>query len=120
MQASKSGAVAVPIGTSTLSCIGMGLKVKEWSLELSNIEGSAEACDSVMGRHVTMVEAKTLRKLSDPFILPFTDALYMQTTGIGVKVCTLLRFLAICMLNFTSDYRYFPASLNPLERFLCS
>lgn len=36
-----------------------------------------------------MLEAKLLRKLTDPFLLPFTDALYIQTTALGVKVCTL-------------------------------
>ncbi|KAK2585477.1 hypothetical protein KPH14_010134 [Odynerus spinipes] len=40
----------------------------------------------VVGKHATMLEAKTLRKLSDPFLLPFPDALYVQTTAIGAKI----------------------------------
>ncbi|XP_015521728.1 fukutin-related protein isoform X1 [Neodiprion virginianus] len=84
IQASKLGAVSVPVGANPLSCIGMALRVKEWSLEMSNIDGST--CDSIIGRHGTMIEARTLRKLSDPFILPFTDAFYIQTTALGAKV----------------------------------
>lgn len=91
VEASKVGAVSVPVGSSQLICIGMTLRVKEWSLEMSNIEGPE--CDSISGRHVTMIEAKTLRKLSDPFILPFTDALYLQTTALGAKVRVRLKNL---------------------------
>jgi len=73
------------VGKIVLHCLELDLKVKEWSLKLTRVAGTE--CDSVIGKHVTMLEAKILRKLSDPFLLPFTDALYIQTTAIGAKVC---------------------------------
>ena len=81
---SKIGTTSVAVGRNSLSCFNMALKIKEWSLRITNVGGTV--CDAVIGRHVIMMEAKLLRKLSDPFMLPFTDALYMQTRTIGIKV----------------------------------
>lgn len=83
-QVSNLGIVIVPVGKIILHCLELDLKVREWSLRVARVTGTE--CDSVMGKHVTMLEAKILRKLSDPFLLPFTDALYIQTTAIGAKV----------------------------------
>ncbi|XP_012274509.1 fukutin-related protein [Orussus abietinus] len=80
----KFGAVAVPVGKGSLNCLGMGLKVKEWTLRLTTIAGTE--CDAVMGKHATAMESKTLRRLSDPFLLPFTDAMYVQTTALEIKI----------------------------------
>lgn len=91
-QVPKLGIVIVPIGKVALNCLKLDLKVKEWTLKIIRITGTE--CDSVMGKHVTIIDAKILRKLSDPFLLPFTDALYMQTTAIGAKVCNLF-----CLIN---------------------
>lgn len=84
MQATKLGIVSVPIGSVTLNCIHIDLKVKEWSLKFSRKANSE--CDGVNGKHATMLETRLLRKLTDPFLLPFTDALYIQTTALGAKV----------------------------------
>jgi len=81
---SNLGIVIVPVGKIVLHCLELDLKVREWSLKIVRVMGTE--CDSVMGKHVTILEAKILRRLSDPFLLPFTDALYIQTTAIGVKV----------------------------------
>lgn len=83
-QVAKLGIVTVPLGRVTLNCIRIDLKVKEWTLRFSHIMGNE--CDAVSGKHATMVETRLLRKLTDPFLLPFTDALYIQTTAIGAKV----------------------------------
>jgi len=83
-QVSNLGIVIVPVGKIALHCLELDLKVREWSLKIARVMGTE--CDSVMGKHVTMLEAKILRRLSDPFLLPFTDALYIQTTAIGAKV----------------------------------
>lgn len=85
MQVPKLGTVIVPVGKITLHCLELDLRVKEWTLRVTRISGTE--CDSVIGKHVTIIDAKILRKLSDPFLLPFTDALYVQTTAIGAKVC---------------------------------
>lgn len=84
---SNLGVVIVPIGKIALHCLELDLRVKEWSLRITRITGTE--CDSVTGKHVTMLETKILRRLSDPFLLPFMDALYMQMAAIGVKVCNL-------------------------------
>lgn len=47
---------------------------------------SGTECDTISGKHVTLMDTKILKRLSDPFLLPFTDALYIQTTALGVKV----------------------------------
>lgn len=82
---SNLGIVIVPVGKIVLHCLELDLKVREWSLGIARITGHT-VCDGVIGKHVTMLEAKILRRLSDPFLLPFTDALYIQTTAIGAKV----------------------------------
>lgn len=82
---SKLRIVTVPVGKTNLDCLELGLRVKEWSLRIMRVTGNK--CDSVIGKHVTIIETKILRRLTDPFLLPFTDALYMQTTAIGAKVC---------------------------------
>ncbi|EFN86078.1 fukutin-related protein [Harpegnathos saltator] len=83
-QVPKLGIVIVPVGKITLHCLELDLRVKEWTLRMTRVSGTE--CDSVIGKHVTMIDAKTLRKLSDPFLLPFSDALYIQTTAIGAKI----------------------------------
>lgn len=83
-QVPKLGIVIVPVGKNVLHCLELDLRVKEWTLKITRIIGTE--CDSVTGKHVTIIDAKMLRKLSDPFLLPFTDALYIQTTAIGAKV----------------------------------
>jgi len=86
-QVSNLGVVIVPVGKIALNCLELDLRVKEWSLKITRITGTE--CDSVMGKHVTVLETKILRRLSDPFLLPFTDALYIQMAAIGIKVCNL-------------------------------
>ena len=89
-QVAKLGIVTVPLGRATLNCIHIDLKVKEWTLKFSHIMG--DQCDAVSGKHATMVETRLLRKLTDPFLLPFTDALYIQTTAIGAKIHILTNY----------------------------
>ncbi|XP_017879446.1 fukutin-related protein [Ceratina calcarata] len=86
----KLGVVSIPIGSETLKCIDIDLKVKEWSLKLTEATGSV--CDGVNGRHATILETKLLRKLTDPFLLPFTNALYIQTTALGAKIHILANY----------------------------
>ncbi|RLU20794.1 hypothetical protein DMN91_007513 [Ooceraea biroi] len=69
-QASNLGIVIVPVGKTSLHCLELDLRVKEWSLRITRVTGTE--CDSVIGKHVTMLEARILRKLSDPFLQPFT------------------------------------------------
>ncbi|XP_058796100.1 ribitol 5-phosphate transferase FKRP [Phymastichus coffea] len=91
-QAAKLGIVAVPVGKNSLNCLNIKLKIKEWSVQFTKASGPE--CDSVVGKHVTIADAKLLKRLSDPFMMPFIDALYLQTTALGIKVHILknLRF----------------------------
>lgn len=84
-QATKLGVVSVPVGSVTLNCVNLDVKVREWSLKFSYTTGNE--CDGINGKHATMLETKLLKKLTDPFLLPFTDALYIQTAALGAKVC---------------------------------
>lgn len=81
----SQSAIAIAVGRSQLACYNLSLKFKQWSLGYQQ-QISGNECDLVTGRHVTFVEAKVLRKLSDPFLLPFPDTFYLQTKAIGYKV----------------------------------
>ncbi|KAK1128913.1 hypothetical protein K0M31_020049 [Melipona bicolor] len=91
--ATKLGVVSVPVGSVTLNCVNIDLKVREWSLKFSYTTGNE--CDGINGKHATMLETKLLKKLTDPFLLPFTDALYIQTTALGAKI----HMLSNCRFN---------------------
>ena len=67
-----------------MNCFDLKLKVKEWSLKVLKTNGLE--CDMVVGKHVTIVQLELVKKLSDPFMLPFPDALYLQTSELGMKV----------------------------------
>lgn len=86
LKVTNLGIVTIPVGKAVLGCLRINLKIKEWSLKLTST--SSSECDIVTGKHVTMLETKTLKKLSDPFLLPFTDALYIQIAATGSKVCS--------------------------------
>ncbi|XP_015109775.1 fukutin-related protein [Diachasma alloeum] len=81
---SRTGAVAIPVGKNQLACLELTLKIREWSLRLSKVPG--QLCDAVMGRHATMIDVNALKKLSDPFMLPFTESFYIQTSVTGLKI----------------------------------
>lgn len=72
------------VGKNSLNCLSIKLKFKEWSIRFTKAQGPD--CDSVVGKHVTIADVKLLKRLSDPFMMPFIDALYLQTTALGIKV----------------------------------
>lgn len=85
MRAGKFPIVGIPVGKKNqLECLELDLKIKEWSLRMMKIHGTE--CDSVTGKHVTLVPTEILRKLTNSIMLPFTDALYLQTKVAGLKV----------------------------------
>ncbi|KAK0090422.1 hypothetical protein PV326_004134 [Microctonus aethiopoides] len=90
MHVSYVESVAIPVGNSQLSCLELNLRIKEWSLHTTKIPDGDVSCDAVIGKHVTIIESSALGKLSDPFALPFTDALYLQTSAIKMKARKLL------------------------------
>lgn len=76
---SKLGMVSVPVGKNPLTCNIIRLKIKEWSVHFSKSTGTK--CDGVTGKHVTIMTLKILKKISDPFLMPFIDSLYLQTAA---------------------------------------
>ncbi|CAB0028125.1 unnamed protein product [Trichogramma brassicae] len=82
--ASKLGIVSVPVGKNSLDCLNAKLRIKQWSLKVSKASGIE--CDMVSGKHVTIIDVDIINKLTDPFMLPYPNALYVQTTALGMKV----------------------------------
>lgn len=82
-------AIAAPIGYKTsLSCLKVNASSRTWMLRYENaLQG--ELCDAVVGKHVLMLETDVLKRLPNAFLLPFPQALYLQTAALGLKVSLL-------------------------------
>lgn len=77
-------AVSYPSSSRTITCLRQLLNLREWTLKYETEE--SEQCDAVQGKHAFLVEAQTLRRLPDPFMRPFPEALYLQTASHSRKV----------------------------------
>ncbi|XP_071439163.1 ribitol 5-phosphate transferase FKRP [Hetaerina americana] len=78
--------VALPFPTTRKPhCYLINMNRREWTLTYERKANLLE-CDAVEGKQLLLVEAETLRRLPNPFMLPFPDSFYMQTAAIGVKV----------------------------------
>ncbi|KAJ3637831.1 hypothetical protein MTP99_001257 [Tenebrio molitor] len=75
-----------------LECLRINVNVREWTLKYNSIKGNT--CDAVVGKHLILMETELLRKLPEPFILPFPHSLYIQTAPLFVKV-KILRNLSV-------------------------
>ncbi|CAD6228166.1 GSCOCG00006385001-RA-CDS [Cotesia congregata] len=84
LHATETGAIALPIGKNSLNCLELHVKIKEWNLRVTKTTGTT--CDAITGKHATLIDTHALKKLSDPFMLPFMDALYLQTTVANIKI----------------------------------
>lgn len=65
-------------------CLNIDLNIKEWTLKYSI--GKNESCDSISGKHITLVETSLLKKLPNVFLMPFPEAFYIQTVANNIKV----------------------------------
>lgn len=74
------------------SCLGVEVNIREWSLKYSKMDEEGKVCDAVVGKHAILVEATVLRKLTEPFMLPFPETLYIQTAVLKTKVSSSLSF----------------------------
>lgn len=68
-----------------VQCVAVDLNVKEWTLKYRVVKN--DTCNSIVGRQVILVETQMLRRLPNAFMMPFPEALYIQTASLGVKVC---------------------------------
>lgn len=79
-------AVAAPIGYKTnLNCLKVNASLRLWILKYE-MQMMDDVCDAIVGRHVVMLETDLLKRLPNAFLMPFPQALYLQTAVIGLKV----------------------------------
>lgn len=85
-------AVAAPIGDKTqLNCLNINVSQQSWTLKYENAlqQGGGDnevVCDAIVGKHVLMLETDQLKRLPNAFLLPFPQALYLQTAVLDLKV----------------------------------
>lgn len=78
-------AIAIAVGTSRLICQQVKWNYSEWTLQYSK-DASGNLCDAIHGQHALLIRTSILHTLPQPFVLPFPEALYLQTSAKNVKV----------------------------------
>nr|CAD7404016.1 unnamed protein product [Timema cristinae] len=73
------------LNSNVKDCLKLKLELKEWYLEYI-LTSDSDLCDVVKGKQVILLETGILRRLPDPFMLPFPEALYIQTSSKNIKV----------------------------------
>jgi hypothetical protein len=77
--------VAAPFAsTKTVNCLNIHMNIREWIIQYDIAD--SDLCDAVGGKHAILVESHTLKKLPEALMLPFPDALYIQTSTKDIKV----------------------------------
>ncbi|KAG8270784.1 hypothetical protein J6590_077314 [Homalodisca vitripennis] len=77
--------IAVPYkGTKEVKCLSLHLNVREWLIRFDEPSPTRE-CDSIKGKHALFINTQVLFKMPDPFMLPFPDALYIQSASKYIK-----------------------------------
>ncbi|KAJ8933165.1 hypothetical protein NQ314_014172 [Rhamnusium bicolor] len=81
--------VVAPVSSrrKDLNCLRINVTIREWTLKYSSVK-SLE-CDGVSGKHILLLETDMLKRLSNAFILPFPQSLYIQTTVLNSKIYVL-------------------------------
>lgn len=77
--------VAIPYKTKELKCLKIHLDIREWFIRFDSSQLTKE-CDFVKGKHALFLESKLLYRVTDPFMLPFPDSLFIQLSSMSVKV----------------------------------
>lgn len=77
---------ATYVHTKGVQCLNTDLNIKEWSVKYESVKN--DTCDAITSKHAILIETQFLRKCADPFMLPFPEALYIQTTAQRLKVIT--------------------------------
>ncbi|XP_063225341.1 ribitol 5-phosphate transferase FKRP isoform X6 [Bacillus rossius redtenbacheri] len=76
--------ISVPSSNSmSAACLQIFLSVKEWTLQYNHVD--EDVCDSVTGRQALLLEADILRMLPEPFMIPFPEAIYIQSSAKKLK-----------------------------------
>ncbi|XP_044736368.1 fukutin-related protein [Chrysoperla carnea] len=82
--------VALYSNNKNFGCLKIDLNIREWTLKYSTIVNNNKeksiSCDAVTGKHATLIETQLLKRLTEPFMLPFPETLYVQTAVLNSKV----------------------------------
>lgn len=85
LTAHPSYAVAIGVGNSKLVCQQVTWNYAEWTLQY-NKDASGQLCNAVHGQHALLLRTTLLHTLPQPFVMPFPESLYLQTSVKNVKV----------------------------------
>ncbi|XP_038211186.1 fukutin-related protein [Zerene cesonia] len=80
-----SQGVAVAVGNSHITCQLVKWNFVDWTLQYRK-DASKKMCDAVQGQHAVIFKTSLLQILPDPFVLPFPEALYLQTAVKNIKI----------------------------------
>lgn len=69
----------------SIKCLKIHLDVREWYIKFDELQKRTD-CDLIKGKHAIFLKTQQLLNLSDPLMLPFPDAFYIQAASKGVKV----------------------------------
>ncbi|CAG4946845.1 unnamed protein product [Colias eurytheme] len=80
-----SQGIAVAVGNSHTICQQVKWNFVDWTLQYRK-DASKKLCDAVQGQHAVIFKTSLLQTLPDPFVLPFPESLYLQTTVKNIKI----------------------------------
>lgn len=73
-------AYAIQTGGNKLSCPGMEIDRKRWTVRIEDFTGVEGLCDFVSGDQAILIKSSDLEQLPSPFSRPLQNALYFQFT----------------------------------------
>lgn len=73
-------AYAIQTGGNTLTCPGMEIDRKRWTVRIEDFTGVEGLCDFVSGDQAILIKSSDLEQLASPFSRPLQNALYFQFT----------------------------------------
>lgn len=80
----KEDLLIIPYDKESVKCLSVKLTLREWTISYQRVD--SDICAAVSGRFVLLTRANTLRKIKDPWLLPFPDALFLQSLAAGMKI----------------------------------
>ncbi|CAG9124001.1 unnamed protein product [Plutella xylostella] len=82
---STANMIAIGVGNAHLICQQIHWDYPNWTLQY-NKSPQEKDCDAVHGQHALLMRTSLLKSLPEPFMLPFPESLYLQSTVRKVKV----------------------------------
>ncbi|KAK6643156.1 hypothetical protein RUM43_004659 [Polyplax serrata] len=99
--------IAVPVKREVVKCLNLELNLLQWSMSYKMCKNNSY-CDSVKGDHGIFMSTDTMKQIAEPFMLPFPEALYIQTTSLNFKVMVINTITLQMMDKYTQkiDFTY--------------